>query len=117
MAACGGHAQPDDAAFHSAAQQGRSGAQVVFDATVVADPQQVGDHQHIQVRAQTGESLEVDHNTSLAPWAPVHAGDHVVIAGQLYDDAGFEGVHCTHAHTSSGCPYPGFIEFGGQYYE
>ena len=69
------------------------------------------------MRAATGETLEIDHNTSLAPSVPAHAGDKVVIAGRFYDDSGLEGVHCTHAHTSSGCPYPGFIEFNGQYYE
>ena len=90
---------------------------MVFHATVVAEPQQVGDHEHLEVRAQTGEMVEVDHNTRLAPSVPVHAGDQVVIAGQFYDDSGLEGVHCTHAHTSSGCPYPGFIEFRGAYYE
>jgi len=90
---------------------------VVFHATLLADPQQVGDHEHLEVRAQTGETLEIDHNTSLAPFVPVHTGDHVVIEGQFYDDSGLEGVHCTHAHTSSGCPDPGFIEFNGKYYE
>lgn len=99
------------------AQQGQSGPEVVFHATVLADPQQVGDHEHLEVRASTGETLEIDHNTSLAPWVPVHSGDKVVIAGQFYDDSGLEGVHCTHAQTSSGCPYPGYIEFGGNFYE
>lgn len=117
LAACGGRPSPDDPGLHSVAQAGTTGAEVVFDATVLADPQQVGDHEHIEVRAATGETLEIDHNLSLAAWAPVHAGDRVVIAGQFYDDSGLEGVHCTHAHTSSGCPYPGFIEFRGQYYE
>jgi len=26
-------------------------------------------------------------------------------------------VHCTHAHTSSGCPNPGWIEYNNSYYE
>lgn len=116
-AACGGHAAAADAAFHQIASQGRSGAEVTFDATVLADPVQVGNHEHLEVRATTGEQLEVDHNTALAPPVPARAGDHVVIAGQFYDDSGREGVHCTHAHTSRGCPYPGFIELGGTYYE
>jgi hypothetical protein len=117
LAACGGRPQPDDAGFHNVASAGRTGPEVVFHATVLADPQQVGDHERIEVRAQTGETLQIDHNTSLAQPAPVHTGDQVVIAGQFYDDSGLEGVHCTHAHTSSGCPYPGFIEFNGSYYE
>lgn len=117
LAACGGRATADNAAFHQAAQQGRAGAEVVFDATVLQAPAQVGDHEHLVVRAVTGEQLEIDHNTILAQWVPARAGDHVVIAGQLYDDSGLEGVHCTHAHTSSGCPYPGWIELAGTYYE
>lgn len=116
-AACGGHASADDQAFHQAAAQGRAGAEVVFDATVLAAPVQVGRHEHLEVRAATGEELEIDHNTSLAQWVPAQPGDALVIAGQLYDDSGVEGVHCTHAHTSSGCPYPGFIELHGSYYE
>lgn len=117
LAGCGGHATADDQAFHQAAVQGRGGAEVVFNATVLQAPAQVGDHEHLEVRAATGEQLEVDHNTGLAPWVPARPGDHVVIAGQLYDDSGLEGVHCTHAHTSSGCPYPGFVELAGTYYE
>jgi hypothetical protein len=62
--------------------------------------------------------LEIDHNTTLAPSVPVHAGDTLVIHGQLYIDPGPKiGVHCTHAQTSSGCPNPGWIEFGQNYYE
>ncbi|HEX6487309.1 MAG TPA: DUF3465 domain-containing protein [Candidatus Dormibacteraeota bacterium] len=117
LAACGGHAAADDQAFHRVASAGQAGAEVVFDATVLSEPAQVGDHEHLEVRATTGETLEVDHNTSLAPWVPAHTGDQVVIAGQFYDDSGAEGVHCTHAHTSNGCPYPGFIELGTNYYD
>ena len=117
LVACGGRATPDDQAFHQAAVNGRGGTEVVFDATVLSAPVQVGDHEHLEVRAATGEQMEVDHNTGLAPWVPAKAGDHVIIEGQLYDDNGFEGVHCTHARTSSGCPYSGWIELGGTFYE
>jgi hypothetical protein len=118
LAACGGRDAADDKAFHQDVVNDTNGAEVTFDATVLGDPVQVGDHEHIQVRAATGESLEVDHNTSLAPAVPVHAGDVLVIHGQLYIDPGPRvGVHCTHAATSSGCPQPGWIMFGGNYYE
>ena len=117
LAACGGHSQADDAAFHQAAQQGRSNTEVVFNATVVSDPARYGSHEHLLVRAATGETLEVDHNLDLSTWVPAHAGDHVVVQGLLYDDGGREGVHCTHAHTSLGCPVSGWIELGGAYYE
>ena len=85
---------------------------------MLADPVESGGHERFEVKATTGEMLEVDHNTSLAPSIPIHAGDVVIIHGQLYIDSGPRlGVHCTHAHTSSGCPSPGWIEYANNYYE
>lgn len=118
IVACGAHDSPDDQALHQDIVNGTSGAEVTFDATVVSDPLQSGDHERFQVKAPTGEVLEVDHNTSLAQFAPVHQGDAIVIHGQLYIDPGPRyGVHCTHAHTSSDCPNPGWIEYNNNYYE
>jgi hypothetical protein len=118
VSACGGREAPDDQGLHQDIVNGTSGAEVTFDATVLADPVESGSHERIEVKTTTGESLEVDHNTSLAPSVPIHAGDAVVIHGQLYIDPGPRaGVHCTHAHTSSGCPNPGWIEFANNYYE
>ncbi len=121
LAACGGPAardSADDVALHQDILSGRAGIEVTFDGTVAADPVQVGGHEHLQVRTPTGDSLEVDHNTTLAPDVPAHAGDSVIVHGLLYIDPGPRpGVHCTHAHTSSGCPLPGWIELGGNYYE
>jgi len=122
LAACSGgssdHATPDDATLHQDIASGRAGAEVTFDGTLKADPEQVGTHEHLTVATPTGDVLEVDHNTKLAPWVPGHAGDRVIVHGELYIDPGPRpGVHCTHAHTSSGCPQPGWIELGGNYYE
>ena len=118
VSACGGREAPDDQGLHQDIVNGSSGAEVTFDATVLADPVESGGHERIEVKTTTGESLEVDHNTSLAPRVPIHAGDAVVIHGELYIDPGPRaGVHCTHAHTSSGCPNPGWIEFANNYYE
>lgn len=118
LVACGGRDTPDDQGLHNDIQNGSSGAEVTFDATLTGDPTQSGDHEVFEVRATTGEILQIDHNTSLAPDAPVRNGDAVIIHGQLYIDPGPRyGVHCTHAHTSSGCPYPGWIEFNNNYYE
>ena len=95
-----------------------TGSEVTFDATVISDTVESGGHERFEVNATTGEMLEIDHNTTLAPSVPVHSGGQVVIHGQLYIDPGpHVGVHCTHAATSSGCPDPGWIEFGGNYYE
>jgi Protein of unknown function (DUF3465) len=117
LVACGGRDQPDDQALHNAIKDGRAGAEVTFEGTVAAAPQQIGGHEHLVVTTPLGDRLEVDHNTSLAPSVPAKPGDQVVVHGELYIDPGQVGVHCTHAHTSSGCPYPGWIELAGNYYE
>ena len=118
LVACGGRETPDDQGLHNDIKQSTSGAEVTFDATVSTDPVQNGDHEVFEVKTTTGESLEIDHNTSLAQNVPLHKGDAVVVHGQLYIDPGPRyGVHCTHAHTSSGCPNPGWIEYNTNYYE
>jgi hypothetical protein len=118
LAACGGREAPDDQGLHHDIVNNGVGAEVTFDATALSDPAQSGDHEQFEVRAATGEMLEVDHNTSLAQYVPLHKGDALVIHGELYIDPGPRfGVHCTHAHTSSGCPNPGWIEYNSIYYE
>ena len=127
LAACGGATgggatgvrdAADDAAGHQDIVSGRAGVEVTLDGTLTADPVQVGTHEHLQVKTSAGDSLEIDHNTSLAPSVPAHAGDIVIVHGLLYIDPGPRaGVHCTHARTSSGCPQPGYIELAGTYYE
>jgi hypothetical protein len=118
LAACGGRDTPDDQALHQDIVNDTNGAEVTFHATVLDNPTESGGHERFDVRDATGESLEIDHNTDLAPNVPIHAGDLLVIHGQLYIDPGPRlGVHCTHATTSSGCPNPGWILFSGTYYE
>jgi len=118
LAACGERAAGIGQGLHNDVVNNSNGAEVTFDATVVNDPVQSGDHERFVVKATTGETLEIDHNTSLAAYVPIHAGDTVVIHGQLYIDPGPKvGVHCTHATTSSGCPNSGWIEFNNNYYE
>jgi hypothetical protein len=118
LVACGGRDAPDDQALHQDVVNATNGAEVTFDAKVISDPVESGGHERFEVKAATGELLEVDHNTSLAQYIPIHKGDAVVIHGQLYIDPGPRiGVHCTHAATSCGCPNPGWIMFGSNYYE
>ena len=117
-AGAGARDSPDDSAVHRDIATGQANVEVTFDGTLVADPVQVGTHEHLQVLTPGGDALEVDHNTSLAAPVPAHKGDQVVVHGLLYIDPGpHAGVHCTHAHTSSGCPLPGWIELAGSYYE
>ncbi len=118
LASCGERAAADDQGLQNDIVNNSNGAEVTFDATVLNDPVESGGHERFEVKASTGETLEIDHNTTLAASAPIHAGDTVVIHGQLYIDPGPHlGVHCTHAATSSGCPNSGWIEFKNNYYE
>jgi hypothetical protein len=118
LVACGGRETPDDQGLHQDIQQDVNGAEVTFDAAILTEPVDSGGHERFEVRAATGEMLEVDHNTTLAQAVPAHKGDGLIIHGQLYIDPGPRyGVHCTHAHTSSGCPNPGWIEYNSNYYE
>jgi hypothetical protein len=116
--ACGGRETPDDQGLHQDIVNNTSGAEVTFDATIISEPVESGGHERFQVKDPAGDILEIDHNTTLAPSVPAHSGDVLIIHGQLYIDPGPKvGVHCTHAQTSSGCPDPGWIEFGSNYYE
>ncbi len=118
LVGCGGRETADDQGLHQAITAGRSGAEVTFHATALGNPIRNGDHEQVEVRAGSGDLLEVDHNTSLAPYVPFHKGDALIIHGELYIDPGPRyGVHCTHARTSSGCPSPGWIEYADNYYE
>ena len=118
VVACGGRDQADDQGLHQDIVNGTGNVEVTFDATITSEPAESGGHERFNVKDPAGDQLEVDHNTSLAPYVPAHVGDALVIHGQLYIDPGpHAGVHCTHAATSSGCPNPGWIEFGGTYYE
>jgi hypothetical protein len=121
LASCatsGGRDSPNDQTLHQDIVSNANGAEVTFDATVVSEPVKSGAHERFEVKVPTGDVLEVDHNTSLAPYVPVHSGDHIVIHGKLYIDPGPRvGVHCTHSRTSSGCPIPGWILLGQTYYE
>jgi hypothetical protein len=118
LTACGGRETPNDQTLHQDVVNGSNGAEVTFDATVITAPADSGGHERFEVKAATGELLEIDHNTTLATYVPAHTGDQLVIHGRLYIDPGPKiGVHCTHAHTSSGCPDPGWIMLLGNYYE
>jgi hypothetical protein len=108
--------KPDDNALHADIAAGRSGAEETFIGTVVSAPATVGDHEQIEVTDALGDRVELDYNTQLGAWIPVRVGDQLTVHGQLYIDPGRVGIHCLHAQTSSGCPYPGWIQFAGKNY-
>ena len=115
---CGERPAADDPGLHRDIVNNSDGAEVTFDATLIDNPVESGGHERFEVKATTGEMLEVDHNTTLAAFVPAHAGDGLVIHGRLYIDPGPRfGVHCTHATTSSGCPDSGWVLFNDNYYE
>jgi len=78
--------QQDATALHADIASGRTGAEVTFDATVVAAPVSVGAHEQIEVRDALGDELELDYNTQLGQWISVGVGEQLVIHGQLYVD-------------------------------
>lgn len=107
----------NDAALHQDIAQGQGGAEVTFGGVVVSGPAVYGREEEFVVRTPLGDQVEVDHDIDYAASAPIHPGAHVIVRGQLYLDPGRAGVHCTHESTSSGCPVPGFVEYGGRLYE
>ena len=66
LLACGGRETPDDQGLHQDIVNGTNGAEVTFDATMLNDPVESGEHERFEVKASTGEVLEIDHNTTLA---------------------------------------------------
>jgi len=107
---------PDVSTLHADVLAHRSGSEVTFTGTLVGYPSESGGHERMSVRDQLGDVLELDYNTSLGRWVPVHAGSTIVVHGQLYVDPGQAGVHCLHGQTSSGCPEPGWIQYAGSTY-
>jgi hypothetical protein len=107
---------PDAGAVHADILAGRSGAEVTFVGDVTGEPTTSSGHEHIVVRDQPGDTLELDYNLSLGHPVPVHRGDSIVVHGQLYIDPGKVGVHCLHSVTSRGCPEAGWIKFAGATY-
>ena len=108
--------RPDAEALHADILANRSGAEVTFVGSAVSEPTNASGHEHIVVRDQPGDTLELDYNLSLGRPVPVHRGDSIVVHGRLYIDPGRVGVHCLHARTSSGCPEPGWIQLRGATY-
>ena len=97
-------------------------AQVSFSGTVTSAPHFFygtnthAEHEAFDVRADSGDRVEIVDNVKLAPPVPVSAGNRVTIAGELVPD-GSRGplVHWTH-HDPAGVHPDGYIEFGGTRY-
>lgn len=61
-----------------------------------------------------GVRVEIDHNLTLAPRAPVHVGDTVTVHGQFEPDPGRPVIHYT--HHSTGSHEGGYLKVSGHTY-
>ena len=61
-----------------------------------------------------GVQVEIDHNLSLAPRAPLHVGDSVTVRGQFEPDPGRPVIHYTHHATGS--HEGGYLKVSGHTY-
>ena len=121
LAACGGSAQPDDAAIITDFHNHQSNLEVTADGTVVrllADrSSSTGTHEQFIIRLASGDlTVEIEHNISIARRVPVKEGDQVIVHGEYVWNAQGGLIHFTH-HDPQGTHEGGYIVDGGTTYE
>jgi hypothetical protein len=121
LVACGGSAQPDDAAIVSDYQNHRSNVEVTADGTVVRllpdRTSSTGIHEQFIVKLASGDiTIEVEHNISIAARVPVALGDHVIVHGEYVWNAQGGLIHFTH-HDPRGTHEGGYIQDNGKTYD
>jgi Protein of unknown function (DUF3465) len=121
LAACGGSAQPDDAAIVSDFNKHQSNVEVTADGTVVrllADrSSSTGTHEQFIIKLSSGDlTIEVEHNISIAGRVPANEGDHVIVHGEYVWNAQGGLIHFTH-HDPQGTHERGYIVDGGTTYD
>jgi hypothetical protein len=121
LVACGGSAQPDDAAVVADFHNHQSNVEVTADGTVVrllADrTSATGTHEQFIIKLSSGDlTIEVEHNISIAARAPVKVGDHVIVHGEYIWNAQGGLIHFTH-HDPKGTHEGGYVEDGGTTYD
>src|SRR6266849_3163430 len=121
LAACGGSAQPDDAAVVADFHNHQSNVDVTADGTVVrllADrTSSTGIHEQFILKLSSGDiTVEVEHNISIAPRVPVAIGDHLIVHGEYVWNAQGGLIHFTH-HDPRGKYERGFIQDNGVTYD
>src|SRR2546430_12344867 len=87
LVACGGSAQPDDAAIVADFHNHQSNVEATADGTVTRllpdRTSSTGMHEQFIVRLSSGDlTVEVEHNISIAPRVPAALADHVVVHGE-----------------------------------
>lgn len=115
LAGCG-DPQPDNHALVAAIAAGRP-AEVTVQGRVVqvlADEEgPEGRHERFRLQV-AGQVVEVDHNLTLAPRAPVVVGATAIVHGQFEPDPGHPVIHYTHHAT--GAHEGGWIKLDGHRY-
>jgi hypothetical protein len=111
-----GSAKPDNGALAQDISGGQA-AEVTVTGTVTRllpdSDGPAGPHEDFDISVGS-DSVEVDHNLSLAPRVPVAVGDIVTIRGQFEPDPGRPVIHYTHHATGT---HPGgWIDLAGHRY-
>ena len=111
---------PDNAARKAVAT--RHVADVAVAGTVIDEPAFFigrtthAAHETFDIVTPHGLRLRVVDNVSLAPRIPVHAGDDIVVAGQLIPTHAGAIIHDTHHCPGPGWHRGGWIEWRGRRY-
>src|SRR6266542_5313205 len=115
LAGCG-DPQPDNGTLVAAVAADRPAEVTVQGHVLQVLPDDQGpEGRHERFRLQVaGQVVEVDHNLTLAPRAPVVVGTMVIVHGQFEPDPGHPVIHYTHHAT--GAHEGGWIKLDGQRY-
>lgn len=121
LAACGGSAQPDDAAIVADYHNHQSNVEVTADGTVARvlpdRTSSTGIHEQFIIKLSSGDiTVEVEHNISIAARVPVALGDHVIVHGEYIWTAQGGLIHFTH-HDPKGTHEGGYIQDNGTTYD
>src|SRR5437763_14271987 len=104
--ACGGSAQPDDAAIVADFHSHQSNVEVTADGTVVRllpdRTSWTGTHEQLIIKLTSGEvTVEAEHNIPISPRDPAALGDDFIEHGERERNAQGGRMHFTH-HNAKG---------------
>ncbi len=121
LMACGGSAQPDDAAIAADFHNHQSNVEVTADGTVVRllpdRSSSTGMHEQFIIKLSSGGvTVEVEHNISIAARVPVALNDHVIVHGEYVWNAQGGLIHFTH-HDPKATHEAGYIQDNGNTYD
>jgi len=119
--ACGGLAQPDDAAIVADFHNHQSNVEVTADGTVTRllpdRTSSTGIHEQFIVKLTSAQlTVEVEHNISIGTRVPVQVGDRVIVHGEYIWNAQGGLIHFTH-HDPQAKHEGGYIIDNGKTYD